>query len=344
MKRSFCFGLGCGLASLTMLRWRRGTRIAGGGGGMMSKYASTSAPLSSATRTRTASSSSHSNGGYTFDPLPPKSSHAALQQQQQYQQHSRNFNNTKQQRNNSLFGSAIDVTLATLLGLGTSLLAIETDIFYPKATTTTDANDNQTTTANTNTIEPPPQWISPNIPLVPGRSTISDTLCAPLTSEFRKFPKQLWQSGKHQSMGIENGYNNHMALYANSGWKGTKYYQGNDNASVISLGENADAGTNMSRDNSSNIGDSTSTMSARQQGVYEQLVLDNLQSFIINCERRSRHEQKIRKLKGIRDKNYNRHVVIPSEGVVADEDLELDDIYLIENEEDEGCGDAEFGL
>ena len=149
-----------------------------------------------------------------------------------------------------------------------------------------------------------------------------------------------------------------MGLYANMGWRGTKYYQQqqhqhhqqqyiskqkqqlHDNVNIEILGENP---TDL---NYNNI------------GVYERLVLDNLQGFVINCERRSRHEAKLRKLRypkrgglllgsGSRGGSGNGRnswsdqqqqqlspVVIPDEGVFADEDLELDDIYFV-NDNDE---------
>jgi len=300
MKKSLYFGMGCGLLSFGMLRWRRGR----GGGPLsgMSRYASSSS---------SSSSSSRSTGGYTFDALPPKPN--LLHQHH----HAGGSGST----NNSRSGFLLDVTLSTIIGMGTSLLAVESDVFYPTTNSATNNNGNE---KQLNTItDPPPQWISPSIPLVPGRSVISETLCQPLTEEFRKFPKQLWQSGNHR--GIENGYNNHMALYANSGWKGTKYYQGNDNASVVSLGENGSASDEHSSDG---------------RGVYERLVLDSLQGFIINCERRSRQEQKLRKIRGLR--RDGSPVVIPDGGVFANEEMELDDIYLMESEED--GNDTGFGL
>ena len=86
------------------------------------------------------------------------------------------------------------------------------------------------------------------------------------------------------------------------------------NASILSLGENDD-------------------QSQGERGVYERLVLDNLQGFIINCERRARQERKLRKIRGLR---RDAGVVIPEpEGVVCDEDLSLDDVYLVDREEDD---------
>jgi len=78
--------------------------------------------------------------------------------------------------------------------------------------------------------------------------------------------------------------------------------------------------------------------SVQQQGMYEHLLLDSLQGFIINCERRARQENKIRKLRGLRE---NVPVAIPYGGVDADEDLELDDVYFEKSHEDDNDG---FGL
>ena len=270
MKKSALFGLGCGAIGFGLLRWRRG--------GGMGRYAS------------------RSSGGYRFDPIDKQTSMNYTSFQQ-----TNNFNTPKS-------GILLHTTLSTLLGLGVTLFAIETDLFYP-ATYTDGQND---------MILPPPQWISPQIPLVPGRSMVSDLLCKPLTDEFRKFPKQLWQSGNFY--GFENGYNNHIALYANGGWKDSKYYNSNPNASVVSLGENS---------GKAKLGD--------KKGVYEQLLLDSLQGFIINCERRSRYEQKLRRISGA---SRDKPVIIPKDGVPADEDLELDDVYFVQNEDDR----EEFGL
>jgi len=145
-----------------------------------------------------------------------------------------------------------------------------------------------------------------------------------------------------------------MGLYANMGWRGTKYYQQqhqqqqqqqtskqkqrlHDNVNIEILGENP------------------TDLNYNDIGVYERLVLDNLQGFVINCERRSRHEAKLRKLRypkrgglllgsGSRGSVSRNHhwseqqqlipVVIPDEGVFADEDLELDDIYFVNNHDD----------
>lgn len=224
-------------------------------------------------------------GGYKFDPI---SHHQPSLNYMQY--------SAKPPRS----GFFTDVALSALLGLGLSLLAIENDIFYPTGNLSGDDDNN-----------PPPQWISPQVPLVPGKSLICETLCQPLTEEFKKFPKELWQSGNHR--GIENGYNNHIALYANGGWKDTKYYNGNPNASVVSLVESSDS--MKKRDES------------KRNRIYEYLVVDSLQGFVINCERRARYEKKLRKLKNIPERTYP---VIPNDGVPADDDLELDDIYLME--------------
>ena len=322
MKKSLFFGIGCGVAGFVGLRWRRirsgGDSRSSFGGGGLSKYASSSS-MHKPTR---------SSGGYTFDPIPK---HTMQQQQQQI-----NMNNMMQQQNQQHFNNAnqgsgggllMDISLATLLGMGTTLLALQTDIFYPSTTAISiTSNEEKTTISLLETKPPPPQWISETIPLVPGRSMISDTLCKPLTTEFRKFPKELWQSG-NKNRGIENGYNNHMALYANSGWRGTKYYEGNDNASLEMLGEHGNSDSSSFEEGSS----------VEQQGMYEHLLLDSLQGFVINCERRARQEKKIRKLRGLRE---NVPVAIPYGGVDADEDLELDDVYLINNGNEEDDNDS----
>lgn len=352
MKKSLYFGLGCGVVGFGMLRWRRrrGQNIIGSGGFSdgLSKYASSSSKPKS------------SSGGYTFDPIPPppKPNTNALQQNMQQQSYSsayyqqQGYNNTHHgsSTGSSKTGLIIDVALSTILGLGASILALQTDIFYPTtltisisnngddnidetATTTTTTMDGSKTSITIGEMPPPPQWISSDIPLVPGRSMISETLCKPLTNEFRKFPRQLWQSGNNK--GIENGYNNHMALYANSGWKGTKYYNGNENASLEMLGENVGGSSNDIGVSGGEGGEQQRGIS--QRGVYEHLVLDSLQGFIINCERRARQERKIRKIRGMMRYNSNDDdddatpVVIPHDGVSADEDLTLDDIYLIED-------------
>ena len=348
MKKSLYFGLGCGVVGFGMLRWRRRGRLIGGGfSDGLSKYASSSS-----------SKPKSSSGGYTFDPIPPppKPNTNALQQNMQQQSYSsayyqqQGYNNTHHgsSTGSSKTGLIIDVALSTILGLGASILALQTDIFYPTTLTISISNngdDNIDETATTTTMDtnktsitigempPPPQWISSDIPLVPGRSMISETLCKPLTNEFRKFPRQLWQSGNNK--GIENGYNNHMALYANSGWKGTKYYNGNENASLEMLGENVGGSSNDVGVSGGEGGEQQRGIS--QRGVYEHLVLDSLQGFIINCERRARQERKIRKIRGMMRYNSNDDdddatpVVIPHDGVSADEDLTLDDIYLIED-------------
>ena len=338
MMKSLYFGLGCGVVGFGMLRWRRRGRLIGGGfSDGLSKYASSSS-----------SKPKSSSGGYTFDPVPPptKPNNNALQQNMQQQSYNSAYR--QQSYSSSKTGLIIDVALSTILGLGASILAFQTDIFCPRtltisisnnsddnidetsSTTTTTTMDTNKTSITIGEVPPPPQWISPDIPLVPGRSMISETLCKPLTNEFRKFPRQLWQSGNNK--GIENGYNNHMALYANSGWKGTKYYNGNENASLEMLGENGgsnDIGV------SGGVGDEQQR-GISQRGVYEHLVLDSLQGFIINCERRARQERKIRKIRGMRynsndDDDDATPVVIPHDGVSADEDLTLDDIYLVED-------------
>ena len=241
------------------------------------------------------SSSSRRSGGYKFDPI--------------HQQPSNNINTTKPPRS----GLFTDVALSAILGMGISLVAIENDIFYPTGNSSAGVDNGPPFTS----ISPPPQWISHQIPLVPGKSLISETLCQPLTEEFKKFPKELWQSGNHR--GIENGYNNHIALYANGGWKDTKYYNSNPNASVVSLGEKHDGNERR--------------VENYKHRVYEHLVVDSLQGFVINCERRARYEKKLRKLKRIPE---NTHPLIPNHGVPANEELELDDIYLMEDSRDSG--------
>ena len=316
MKKSLLFGVGFGVVGFAGLRWRRIRGVGGGTSfGGLSKYASSSS-MQKPTR---------SSGGYTFDPIPKPN---AMQQQQMnmmmQQQNQQHFNNANQ---GSGGGLLMDMSLATLLGMGTTLLALQTDIFYPSTNFISVTSDEEKTTISIlETKPPPPQWISETIPLVPGRSMISDTLCKPLTNEFRKFPKELWQSGK-KNRGIENGYNNHMALYANSGWKGTKYHEGNDNASLEMLGEHGNSDS-TSFEEGGNV---------QQQGMYEHLLLDSLQGFIINCERRARQENKIRKLRGLRE---HVPVAIPYGGVDADEDLELDDVYLINNGNEEDDNDS----
>ena len=271
MKRSALFGLGCGVATFGLLRWKRS------GGLGLSRYASRSS----------------GGRGYKFDPVD---NHSSLLNQSYHQRQT---------------PKSSGLLLSTFVGTAMTILAIEMDIFYP--TTNSSEGDGEM-------IVPPPQWISPQVPLVPGRSMVSDLLCQPLTDEFRKFPKQLWQSGN--SYGFENGYNNHIALYANGGWKDSKYYNSNPNASVVSLGEKS------------------SEYKDERRGVYERLVLDSLQGFVINCERRARYEKKLRRLRGATRDN---RVVIPKDGVPADEDLELDDIYFVQDQDDDN-DDNRFGL
>ena len=362
MVSSLITGMGCGLLSFAALRYRRIQRLnssfkgGGGSGRTTSKYYGRSNPSSSS------SSSSNSSGGYAFDPPPPPPYNNG------------NSGSSSKSTAGSRLGFVIDVVLSTSLGLLTSLLVFESDIFYPQpappilssSRSTNNNNDTATTTTNDDDDDNsavlshpilPPQWISPIIPLVPGRSILADTLCGPLTNEFRKFPKEFWQGGS-RNIGIENGYNNHMGLYANMGWRGTKYYQQqqhqhhqqqyiskqkqqlHDNVNIEILGENP------------------TDLNYNEIGTYERLVLDNLQGFVINCERRSRHEAKLRKLRypkrgglllgsGSRGGSGNGRnswsdqqqqqlspVVIPDEGVFADEDLELDDIYFV-NDNDE---------
>mmetsp|Transcript_5447 Transcript_5447/g.12071 ORF Transcript_5447/g.12071 Transcript_5447/m.12071 type:complete len:379 (+) Transcript_5447:151-1287(+) len=300
LQRCCAFGCVCGLLSFGLLRMRWGGG-SGGGGGLFSKYAS------------------RSSGGYKFDPVHPSGRAGNLSS---YQQTPQQFSG------NTRSGFLFNTVISTFIGTGSSLLALQTDVFYPKTATTNDGGSNAT---NSDMITPPPQWISPQVPLVPRRSIVSDLLCEPLTAEFRKFPKDLWQSANHR--GIENNYNNHIALYANGGWKDTKWYNQNPNASVVSLGE-----TTTSVNDTINI----EGRMGKSNGIYEQLVVDSLQGFVINCERRSRYEKKLRKLRGMKE---GASVMIPEDGVTADEDLELDDIYLIENDEDTNDnGENDFGL
>ena len=281
MKKSFYFGFASTLSSFVLLRWRR-HRMPSAFSGGLSKYASRSG----------------GGGGYKFDSI------ASVQ-------NASSNNSIKPPRS----GFFTDVALSALLGMGLSVLAIENDLFYP---TNNSSGDNENTNGGPPlmSITPPPQWISHQIPLVPGKSLISETLCQNLTDEFRKFPKELWQSGNHR--GIENGYNNHIALYSNGGWKDTKYYNSNPNASVVSLGE---------KPNESKIKYEDS-----KNRIYEHLVVDSLQGFIINCERRSRYENKLRKLKNIPERTIP---IIPVDGVPANEELELDDIYFMEDKSDD---------
>ena len=109
MKRSFCFGAGCGLLGFGMLRWRRG-----GGAGGLSRYASSSSSASSRT----------SGGGYKFDPVPSRSNNGS-NMHHQHPHHQYNSNN------NTGSGFLLDTALSTIIGMGTSLLAIESDLFFP---------------------------------------------------------------------------------------------------------------------------------------------------------------------------------------------------------------------
>ena len=109
--------------------------------------------------------------------------------------------------------------------------------------------------------------------------------------------------------------------------QGTPYYRDNDNAEVAF----------------------TEDRGAEGAGRYERLLLDHLQGFVINCERRSRHERRLRRGRtarhGAAAAAAAAPVLIPRGGVTADEDLELDDIYLVEDEEEaEGGEGAPFGL
>jgi hypothetical protein len=302
MRKSFYFGFASTVSSFVLLRWRR-KRVSSSAGRSLfsglSKY-----------------SSSNRSGGYKFDPIHNHHQPTAANNNMQY------ASNTSAKPPRS--GFFIDAALSGLAGIGLSLLAIENDVFYPTGNLSGDNNNSPPLMS----ITPPPQWISPQIPLVPGKSIISETLCGPLTEEFKKFPKELWQSGNHR--GIENGYNNHIALYANGGWKDTKYYNSNPNASVVSLGERSGNSTSSSNSSSDMMKKQDSISKHR---IYEHLVVDSLQGFVINCERRARYEKKLRRLKNIPERTYP---VIPIDGVTADEDLELDDIYVMEGKDDDG--------
>ena len=129
MKKSLYFGLGCGVVGFGMLRWRRRGRFIGGGFSGLSKYASYSSKPKS------------SSGGYTFDPVPPppKPNTNALQQNMQHE----SYNSAYQQQSysSSKTGLIIDVALSTILGLGASILALQTDIFYPTTLTISISNN-----------------------------------------------------------------------------------------------------------------------------------------------------------------------------------------------------------
>lgn len=236
-----------------------------------------------------------------------------------------------------------DVVISTSLGLLVSLVALESDVFYPRKQIMSPRIDNNgMATTHSVTIDqpPPPQWISPVIPLVPGRSVIADTLCGPLTEEFRKFPKDLWRSGS-RNRGIEGGFHDHMALYANMGWRGTKYYQQHQQQQRQKQHRQHRGGEQQDDSTGENVeleglGENSPDNNYNDIGMYERLVVDSLQGFVINCERRSRHERNLRKLRGGLGNNWRgRHspVVIPKKGVLCDDDLELDDIYLVDEED-----------
>lgn len=298
LKKSCLLGLGCGLLTFSGMRLGRGAGHFGGGGGL-SRYRSSS----------NIGRSSGLGGGYRLDPNP----HA--------------FGNSY--RPGSPYVPApkspfYDFTLASILGMTVSLSAWSLDAFYPK--TTIIQTDEVDKNGKKKTIEVallPPPWISPQIPLVPGRSIISDELCKPLTDEFRKFPKELWLSGSYRK-GIENGYHNHMGLYANGGWKDTKYYNQNSNATVVALGEHGHGHDGSVNRNERAV-----------KGMYESLLIDSLQGFVINCERRSRYERKLKKIRGSTLRGDESPVVIPVDGVPADETLELDDVYCFEEDYEE---------
>ena len=290
-------------------------------------------------------SSAGTTGGYRFDPVPQTS------------QHLRPSVPSSSGKGAFIF----DLLVSTFVSGGVSVLAVESDMFYP----TIVINKTGPQGAETTVISPPPppQWISSDIPLVPGRSVVAETLCQvsatcalgmdwcalhhvkdqenlrhaqtlsihccqhfvmtttsvnqqPLTEEFRRFPKNLWKTDRTNTT---NGYDGHVALYANSGWRGSRYYDQNSNATV------------------ENLGDGSGADDLNGRGLYEHLVLDDLQGFIINCERRARAERKIRKIRGLRESS-SVPVVIPNEGVECNDDMELDDIYYIDREDDGTSG------
>ena len=232
-------------------------------------------------------------------------------------------------------GVVVDSALSALLGLGASLFAIESGVLHPRRRTARRLADG-TTISESTSIPPPPPWISPVVPLVPGRSAISDALCGPLTAEFRKFPREMWRGGTFD-MGIEGGNHNHMALYANSGWRGTGYYQRRRRRG----GGGGDGGDGIDA-TAEVLGENAADNNYNGIGTHERLVLDSLQGFVINCERRARHEARVRKLRGGlggsgsgRRGAIDAPVVIPDDGVYADEDMELDDIYCVDCDGDD---------
>jgi hypothetical protein len=248
---------------------------------------------------------------YAFDPPPPP------------------------HRRRDVGGGVVDSALSALLGLGASLFAIESGALHPRRRTARRLVDG-TTISESTSIPPPPPWISPVVPLVPGRSAISDALCGPLTAEFRKFPREMWRGGTFD-MGIEGGHHNHMALYANSGWRGTGYYQRRRRRG----GGGGDGGDGIDA-TAEVLGENAADNNYNGIGAHERLVLDSLQGFVINCERRARHEARVRKLRGGlggsgsgRRGAIDAPVVIPDDGVYADEDMELDDIYCVDRDGDD---------
>lgn len=147
---------------------------------------------------------------------------------------------------------------------------------------------------------------------------LSDKMCGHLTREFRNFPKDTWKS-------------EHMGLLPNGGWKDTKYYDRNVNASVVALGEKDVGGSSDGGIGGSigvgggGAGNNNSWTDGR--GEYESLV-DSLQGFVINCERRRRYEEKVWKLRGNHGSSSTAStVVVPEGGVPAHEEMELDDLY-----------------
>ena len=153
IKRSLYFGLGCGFASFALMRFRRGRRIAAPSAGFFDRYASRS--------------SSGTTGGYRFDPIPPPSQH--LQ--------------PPAPSSTSKGGFIFDLLVSTFIAGGVSVLAVESDMFYPTIVINKSGPHGTETTVIS--PPPPPQWISSDIPLVPGRSVVAETLCQVSTYSAR---------------------------------------------------------------------------------------------------------------------------------------------------------------
>mmetsp|Transcript_30952 Transcript_30952/g.74793 ORF Transcript_30952/g.74793 Transcript_30952/m.74793 type:complete len:227 (-) Transcript_30952:368-1048(-) len=149
MKRSFCFGAGCGLLGFGMLRWRRG-----GGAGGLSRNASS---LSSA-------SSRPSWGGYKFDPVPSRSNNGS-NMHHQHLHHQYNSNN------NTGSGFLLDTALSTIIGMGTSLLAIESDLFFPTTTTANGGSDGKNRSPAAAAVDLSCHSVGPR-PICRGRHTL----------------------------------------------------------------------------------------------------------------------------------------------------------------------------